>query len=84
MQWFKCEARGAVSLAGDFHAVRFVQADAPEAAALNARKSVGRELVRHGVHPLDAEAHVEVSTVMLIDEDDVPGIVPDMVWKKAA
>ncbi|MGL4289693.1 MAG: hypothetical protein ACRCVA_25295 [Phreatobacter sp.] len=83
MPWYRCEARGlaAASAESTFAATRFVEADAAEAAASCVRKSVGRELVRHGVDPLSAEACVKVDTVRRIDEEDVPGIVaPDMVW----
>jgi hypothetical protein len=83
MPWYRCEARGreAAGVGMAFAATRFVEAEAEEAAAVCVRKSVGRELVRHGVDPLVAEASVAVETVRRIDEDDVPGIVaPDMVW----
>jgi hypothetical protein len=82
MPWYRCDARGETDTAGPrFAAIRFIEADMAEAAALKARQSLGRELVRFGVSPLEAEKHVAVETVRRIDEEDVPGIVaPDMVW----
>lgn len=83
MPWYRCEARGleAAGAGNSFAATRFVEADAAETAALNVRRSVGRELVRRGVDPLAAEACVKVDDVRRIDEEDVPGIVaPDLVW----
>ena len=76
MPWYRCEASGAA-----FAATRFVEADAAETAASTVRKSLGRELVRRGVSPLNAEDMVSIQAVRRIDEEDVPGIVaPDMVW----
>jgi len=87
MAWYRCEARGEPALAAgsEFAATRFVEADAAETAALRVRKSLGRELVRHGACPLKAEALVSIETVRRIEEEDVPGIVaPDMVWLERA
>jgi hypothetical protein len=86
MPWYRCDARGETDNAGPrFAATRFIEADMAETAALKARQSLGRELVRFGVSPLEAEKHVAVETVRRIDEEDVPGIVaPDMVWLQPA
>jgi hypothetical protein len=87
MPWYRCDARGETdSSAGlAFAATRFVEADIAETAVARVRKSLGRELVRHGVCPLNAEKLVSVETVRRIDEEDVPGIVaPDMVWMARA
>ncbi len=87
MPWYRCDARGETALepGSRFAATRFVEADVAETAAERVRKSLGRELVRHGACPLDAEKLVSVETVRRIDEEDVPGIVaPDMVWMARA
>jgi hypothetical protein len=83
MAWYRCEAEGDRA-GGHFAVTRFVEADAPETAALSVRKSVGRELVRRGADPLQAEGFVSVGKVLRIDEEDVPGIAPDMVWSAKA
>lgn len=76
MPWYRCEARGTA-----FAATRFVEADGAETAASTVRRSLGRELVRRGASPLNAEEMVSIQQVRRIDEEDVPGIVaPDMVW----
>ncbi|QCK84965.1 hypothetical protein E8L99_03815 [Phreatobacter aquaticus] len=83
MAWYRCEAQGEPA-DGHFAVTRFVEAEAPEAAALTVRKSVGRELVRRGADPLSAEAYVSVKAVLRIDEEEVPGIAPDMIWSARA
>lgn len=83
MAWYRCEAEGDRA-GGHFAVTRFVEADAPETAALSVRKSVGRELVRRGADPLQAEGFVSVGKVLRIDEEDVPGIAPDMIWSARA
>lgn len=83
MPWYRCEARGEPALAAgaQFAAVRFVEADGAETAARSVRRSLGRELVRRGACPLNAERLVSVEAVLRIDEEEVPGIVaPDIVW----
>ena len=87
MPWYRCDARGETDIAtgSRFAATRFVEADVAETAAAWVRKSLGRELVRRGVCPLNAEKMVSVEAVRRIDEEDVPGIVaPDMVWMARA
>jgi hypothetical protein len=87
MPWYRCDAHGETALeAGSrFAAIRFIEADVAETAAAQARKSLGRELVRRGICPLNAEKMVSVDAVRRIDEEDVPGIVaPDMVWMARA
>lgn len=87
MPWYRCDARGETDNANGsrFAATRFIEADIAETAAAHVRKSLGRELVRQGVCPLNAEKMVSVDAVSRIDEDDVPGIVaPDMVWMARA
>ncbi|MEI8144378.1 MAG: hypothetical protein WCH83_02840 [Alphaproteobacteria bacterium] len=85
MPWYRCEAVGASSSGGDSFAVtRFVEADEAGIAALKVAKCVGRELVRQGADPLAAERCVNIETVVRIDEDEVPGIAPDIVWRRNA
>lgn len=83
MPWYRCEAHGEPSPGAGvaFAVTRFVEAPAASDAACSMRKSVGRELVRRGADPLSAEACVAVGPVVMIDEDEVPGIAPDMVWR---
>lgn len=87
MPWYRCDAHGDAGTAtgSRFAATRFIEADVEETAAARVRKSLGRELVRRGVDPLNAERLVSVDAVRRIDEEDVPGIVaPDMVWMARA
>jgi hypothetical protein len=83
MAWYRCEAQGEPA-DGHFAVTRFVEAEAPEAAVVRVRKTVGRELVRLGADPLNAEGYVSVNTVLRIDEEEVPGIAPDMDWTPKA
>lgn len=83
MAWYRCEAN-AVFGEADFAVTRFVQADGENAAAMAAVKTVGRELVRRGADPLAAEYMVSVGRVTRVDEEDVPGFPPEMVWNRAA